>query len=972
MSNKKQCRYKVVDIDCADCAAKLERKIAGIEGLNDVTLNFMNSTLLFTCEEEQEEEMCEKIKAVIDKEEPDAKLLPYSTKHQHSHSHDHHHVHTYKYKVEDIDCADCAAKLERKIARIDGLANVSLNFMTSTLQYDCEPGKEAELREQVKAVIAKEEPDAKFLENTGTSCHVHNHEHHDHHHVHTYKYKVEDIDCADCAAKLERKIAEIDGLENVTLNFMTSTLQYDCEPGRESELREQVKAVIAKEEPDAKFLENSGTSCHVHHHEHDHHHVHTYKYKVEDIDCADCAAKLERKIAEIDGLENVTLNFMTSTLQYDCEPGKEEGLREQVKAVIADEEPDAKFIDSQSVEKEIVAEEKAFEDENAKEDSEQKIMLMRLGAGAVLFAVAMFLEGTVSLGIALVAYLILGYDVILKAFRGIGRGQLFDEHFLMTIATFAAIYLGDMKEACGVMLFYQIGEFFQDLAVSRSRRSIASLMDIRPEFAMVKHGETWIKEDPEEVEVGEIIQVRPGERVPLDGTVIYGASSLDTSSLTGESKPMDADVGTQVISGSINQTGVLEIRVDKAYGESTVARILDLVENSSSHKAKAENFITSFSRWYTPIVVFSAIAVACFVGFFGEGWNEGIYRACTFLVISCPCALVISVPLSFFAGIGGLSERGVLVKGANLIETLAKVKHVVMDKTGTLTSGKFAVEEMYGEDKEALLRDAAYAESYSSHPIAVGIREAYEKDIDSTKVTDMQEIAGRGLSCKIDGEVVLAGNAKLLKENNIDFEECKDAGTLVYVARNGKYEGCLVLRDQLKADAVDAVKGLQAAGCTVTILSGDAKEITEDIGKKTGADRVIGQCLPEDKVSHVNEIKNSGVTAFVGDGVNDAPVLTVADTGIAMGALGSDAAIEAADVVIMDDSPSKVSLAISGASRILKVANQNIWFAIIIKVATLILGAFGIANMWMAIFADTGVAMLCVLNSLRLLKVKQK
>ena len=880
MSNKKQCRYKVVDIDCADCAAKLERKIAAIDGLEDVTLNFMNSTLLFTCDETKEEEMCEKIKGVIAREEPDAKFMPYGSKH-HSHGHEHHHVHTYKYKVEDIDCADCAAKLERKIAGIEGLENVSLNFMTSTLQYDCEPGKEAELREQVKVVIAKEEPDAKFLEESCTSCHVHNHSH-----------------------------------------------------------------------------------------EH-HHHVHTYKYKVEDIDCADCAAKLERKIADIAGLENVTLNFMNSTLQYDCEPGNEEMLREQVKRVIAEEEPDAKFIESHSEEREVVEEEKAFEDKNAKEDREQKVMLMRLGAGAVLFAVAMFLEGTVSRGIALVAYLILGYDVILKAFSGIGRGQLFDEHFLMTIATFAAIYLGDMKEACGVMLFYQVGEFFQDLAVARSRRSIASLMDIRPEFAMVKRGDSWVKEDPEEVEVGEIIQVRPGERVPLDGTVIHGASSLDTSSLTGEAKPMDADVGSEVISGSINQTGVLEIRVDKAYGESTVARILDLVENSSSHKATAENFITSFSRWYTPIVVFSAIAVACFVGFFGEGWNEGIYRACTFLVISCPCALVISVPLSFFAGIGGLSERGVLVKGANLIETLARVKHVVMDKTGTLTSGKFAVEEMYGEDKERLLFDAAYAESYSSHPIAIGIREAYGKEIDSEKVTDMQEIAGRGLSCKVDGEEVLAGNAKLLKENNIVFEECREAGTLVYVARNGKYEGCLVLRDQLKNDAVEAVKGLQDAGCTVTILSGDAKEITEDIGRKIGADHVIGQCLPEDKVKHVEEIKSSGVTAFVGDGVNDAPVLTVADTGIAMGALGSDAAIEAADVVIMDDSPSKVSLAISGAARILHVANENIWFAIIIKVATLILGAFGIANMWMAIFADTGVAMLCVLNSLRLLKVKR-
>lgn len=804
----------------------------------------------------------------------------------------------------------------------------------------------------------------------------------------TCRYQVIDIDCADCAAKLERKIAALDGLEDVSLSFMNSSLQFTCAAEAEEEAVQRIREVIAREEPDAKLLMPGEKAGHHHHHgAHDHCHCHaceeggvkSYRYLVKDIDCADCAAKLERKIAAIDGLSDVSLSFMNSTLVYSCDAAEEERLRQKVQEVIAAEEPDAKFMpwakdgaDSCSREGTCSCghdhHHEYEEAEEAEEEPESRVMLYRLIGGAVLFAAAMFLKGNLSLAMAFAAYVILGYDVVFKAVRGIGRGQLFDEHFLMTVATFAAIYLGDMKEACGVMLFYQIGEFFQDMAVDKSRRSIAKLMDIRPDSALVKRGQDWVRVAPEDVEAGELIQVRPGERVPLDGTVESGSSSLDTASLTGESKLRDVDQGDEVISGSINQSGVLEIRVTKEYGESTVARILELVENTGSRKAKAENFITGFSRIYTPVVVFAAIAVACVVGLSGAGWEEGIYRACTFLVISCPCALVISVPLSFFAGIGGLSGRGVLVKGANLIESLAKVKNVVMDKTGTLTSGRFAVEVTEGEDPERILRDAAYAESYSSHPIALGIREAYGKEIREDEVSDVREIAGRGLSCRAGGDVILAGNYRMMQENGIACEKSSTAGTQVYVARNGEYEGCLILRDQLKDDAAAAVKDLRAAGCSVTILSGDNREITEDIGRRTGADHVIAQCLPQDKVAHVEEIRKSGVTAFVGDGVNDAPVLTIADTGIAMGALGSDAAIEAADVVIMDDSPSKVSLAIRAAARILRVANQNIWFAIIIKIATLILGAFGIANMWMAIFADTGVAMLCVLNSLRLLR----
>ena len=793
----------------------------------------------------------------------------------------------------------------------------------------------------------------------------------------TYRWKIKDIDCADCAAKLERKISHIDGLEDVSLSFMNETLKYTCDPSSEEKLRAKVKEVIAAEEPDAVLLDNKKQ---------------TYRRKITDIDCADCAAKLERKIRHIDGLEDVSLSFMNETLKYTCDPSKEAELRAKIKDVIATEEPDAVLHDGHEhhyehyhcegehchcghdhhEEVHHCDEDECHCGHNHEEHKQKldldKVMLYRLIGGAILFFSSLFLSGTVGFVMAFAPYVVLGYDVIIKAFKGIGRGQLFDEHFLMTIATFAAVYLGDMKEACGVMLFYQIGEYFQDLAVARSRHSISSLMDIRPDTAVVKRGETWESCSPEDVMMGDIVQVRPGERIPLDGIVKIGSSSLDTSSLTGESKLRDVDPGDQVISGSINRTGLLEVEVTKAYGESTVARILELVENAGERKAKAENFITSFSRIYTPIVVLAAVLVAIITATIGYGWQEGIYRACTFLVISCPCALVISVPLSFFAGIGGLSSKGVLVKGSNLVEILAKTENVVMDKTGTLTSGVFAVEEVYGA-KEAV-KDAAYAEVYSNHPIAQGIRQAYGKEIDKTIVTDVQEIGGRGLSCCVEGHIVLAGNYKMMQENGIACEPCEDAGTLVYVAKDGVYEGCLVLRDQLKDEAVEAVGQMHASGYHTLILSGDDTRIAEAIGEKVHADRVFAQCLPQDKVSKLEEIKKTGITAFVGDGVNDAPVLTIADTGIAMGGLGSDAAIEAADVVIMDDDLRKIPMAIRNAKRILRTANQNIAFAIIVKILVLIMGAFGIANMWMAIFADTGVAMLCVLNALRLLKTK--
>ncbi len=891
-----------------------------------------------------------------------------------------------KYTFENLDCPHCAKKLEDKIGAVEGVHSAKVEFPSCVVTLDIEESMEETIEAEMEKIVSEEEPDVHIHEE-GCCCGEHHHDyeegcceghHHEHHegccghHDHeeeetaTYMFKVEDIDCANCAAKIESKIAQLEGISNVSLNFMKSTLQYDCAHDAGSDMRAKVEALIAKEEPDAKVT-FTGHKHHHHHHEHEHHEEKTYavtsnthKYRMEGIDCADCAAKLEGKLAGIQGISRVQISFMNSTLQFDCESSETERILQEVKEIARREEPDTSIS------------ELSHGSVQNKEEKEDHAMLYRLIAGAVLFAVAMGMHGTLQYVIAAVSYVILGYDVILKAFKGIGRGQLFDEHFLMTIATFAAIYLGDMKEATGVMLFYQIGEYFQDMAVAKSRASIGALMDIRPEFAVVKRDNQWIKVNPEEVSTGEVVRVKPGERIPLDGIVTSGASSLNTASLTGESKPRDVDTGSEVISGSVNETGVLEIQVTKEYGESTVARILDLVENQDSRKATAENFITKFSRVYTPAVVFSAVAVAVIVGLMGKGWDTGIYRACTFLVISCPCALVISIPLSFFAGIGGLSSRGVLVKGANLIEALAKVEVVVMDKTGTLTSGQFAVEEMYGEHTDTVLEYAAYAENYSNHPVALGIKASYGKAVDESRIQDVKEIAGRGVSCTVDGHAVLAGNYKLMRDYGVVCEERKDSGTLVYVAEDGKYLGVLVLRDQLKEDALSAVEQLHKEGKRVYIVSGDNQQIVDEVASKLHADKAFGGCLPEQKVQHVKDIKANAVTAFVGDGVNDAPVITSSDLGIAMGALGADAAIEAADVVIMDDKPSKISLAIASSKRILKVANENICFAILIKVVTLILGAFGIANMWMAIFADTGVAMLCVLNSLRLLHIARK
>ena len=619
-------------------------------------------------------------------------------------------------------------------------------------------------------------------------------------------------------------------------------------------------------------------------------------------------------------------------------------------------------------------------------NKKQKKMLTRIIIAAVLLVILSFLpvDGYLKMALYMVPYLVIGYDILKKAWKGILNKQVFDENFLMAVATIGAIVLGDYKEGVAVMLFYQIGELFQSYAVGKSRRNISELMDIRPDYANIEVDGNLEQVDPDEVEIGTIIVVQPGEKVPIDGIVTEGKSTLNTSALTGESVPRDISVGEEVISGCINLSGVLKIQTTKEFGESTVSKILDLVENSSSKKSKSENFISKFAKYYTPAVCYGALALAIlpplvrllFMGASPE-WGDWIYRALTFLVISCPCALVISIPLSFFAGIGGASNQGVLVKGSNYLETLSQTKCVVFDKTGTMTRGVFEVSGIHHNEMEdaRLLEYAALAECSSSHPISKSLQKAYNKSIDRNRVTDIEEISGHGVVAKVDGITVAAGNEKLMEKLGISYVSCSHVGTIVHLALDGKYAGHILISDVIKPHAKEAIKELKKAGVTKTVmLTGDRKNVADAVASELGIKEVYSELLPADKVTKVEELlankEEKDKLAFVGDGINDAPVLSRADIGIAMGALGSDAAIEAADIVLMDDDPLKISKAIKIAKKCIRIVYENIYFAIGIKVLCLILGALGIANMWMAIFADVGVMVIAVLNAIRTLFVK--
>ena len=689
-------------------------------------------------------------------------------------------------------------------------------------------------------------------------------------------------------------------------------------------------------------------------------------YRLEGLDCANCAMKIEKGVQQIDGVKEATVNFTSGKLTIDVEEDRLAAVEQETKKVVRELEPDVKVTE--------IDKEKVSEHGNEKERNTLIRILFSLAGIAVLLLFD-FNEPVRLIGYLLI-YLLIGYDVVKKAVMNIVKGQIFDENFLMSVATIGAMLIGEYPEAVAVMLFYQIGEYFQGLAVNHSRKSIRELMAIRPETAHIQTAEGLMTVNPEDVQIGQYVLVKPGERVPLDGTIIEGESLVDTSALTGESVPKSVYVGETVLSGFINKNKPFLVQVEKSYENSTISKLLELVENASSKKAPAENFITKFARYYTPVVVGLAVLLAVLPPIVsGAAFSEWIYRSLTFLVISCPCALVISVPLSFFGGIGGASKIGVLIKGSNYLELLAQTETVVFDKTGTLTKCDFSIQTIdpTGIDPKKFMQYVASAEQFSIHPIAQSVLEGYAGPLLPT--ANIQEFAGEGILAEVDGKQVLAGNHKLMERFEISFPSSQEIGTLLYLAIDQSYSGYLVIADTLKEDAVDALVQLKQAGVKNTVmLTGDSKKIADHIGKQVGVDKIYSELLPEDKVQRLEEIlqSNNKKTAFVGDGINDAPVLARADVGIAMGGLGSDAAIEAADVVIMNDQPSKIAEAIHLAKKTLKIVKQNIVFAIGIKILVLSLGAFGFASMGDAVFADVGVTVLAVLNAMRSLHVKNK
>ncbi|GAA0121027.1 heavy metal translocating P-type ATPase [Clostridium faecium] len=898
--------------------------------------------------------------------------------------------------LENLDCANCASKIENKVKDNKDIKDVTVNFMTKTLTFEpCDEANVNKIINEIKNTVNKLEPDVVVKEKAKKN------------NIKAKKeFILENLDCANCASKIENKIREINGVEEATVNFMTKTLILKPKDGENlSKIEEEIKAIVKKLEPDVIVKEKAKKS-----------NIKAKKELIlENLDCANCASKIENKVREIKGVEEVTVNFMTKTLVFKPKEGENlNNIKEEIKAIVKKLEPDVVVKDK--VGKKSIAtlqargtsccsghdydhnhdhshehhhEEAAHRHDEDEEDhghshgdGSTKKAMIKLALGGAIFATAMIGKFDINIEriMFLIAYIIVGGEIVLRALKNITRGQIFDENFLMTIATIGAFGVGDFAEGVAVMLFYQVGELFQDIAVNKSRKSISSLMDIRPDFANLMVDGEIVKVSPEEVSIDDIIVVKPGEKVPLDGVVIEGKSMLDTSALTGESMPRNVEEGNDVLSGFINQNGVLTVKVVKEFGESTVSKILDLVQNASNRKAKAENFITKFAKYYTPAVVIIAAILAIIppMVISDATFAEWIYRALVFLVISCPCALVISIPLGFFGGIGTASKHGILIKGSNYLEALNAVETVVFDKTGTLTQGVFNVTEINssnGFNKDEILKYAAYAESYSNHPIAVSIVKTYKNEINKEDVNNYEEIAGHGIIVEIEGKRVAVGNNKLMNSEKVNFKETDSVGTVVYVAIDKVYAGSIVIEDTLKEDAVIAIRELKNNEIKSTVmLTGDNKKVADKVANQLKVDEVYSELLPHEKVEKLENIDSKKTLgkniAFVGDGINDAPVLARADIGIAMGGLGSDAAIEAADVVIMTDEPSKIATAIKISKRTRKIVIQNIVFALGVKALVLILGAFGIATMWDAVFADVGVSILAILNSMRVMRFK--
>lgn len=781
-------------------------------------------------------------------------------------------------------------------------------------------------------------------------------------------YTLKGLDCPHCAAKIERDAAALEAISEASVNLMQQTLTVQTEHPQNT-VSPLIEQVVHRHEPDVEVI------AHAHETVRNAPLILTLK----GLDCPNCAAKIEAEVAALENVSEANINLMKQSLTVRADRAQHDALQQKITEIVQRMEPDVEVIPADAHHTDAHSHEHNHE-HSAESD---RVMLLRLCIGAAVFAVGTVMHHALSvpalavLAVMLTAYIVLGWDVVWTALRNITKGQIFDEHFLMSISTVGAFVLGEYPEAAAVMLFYQIGEYFQSLAVKRSRHSISSLLDIRPDTANLLRDGAVKEVAAEQVAVGDLILVKAGERIPLDGVITEGESMLDTTALTGESVPRRVHAGDEALSGCINQSGVLTVRVTRAFSESTASKIIDMVENASARKAPAENFITTFARYYTPVVVIAAAMLAIIPPLLLHGaWAEWIRRAFVFLIVSCPCALVISIPLTFFGGIGAASKHGVLVKGSNYLEALSKVQHLVFDKTGTLTKGEFRVTEILpanGFSKDDVLKYAACCELRSNHPIAASVLAAYPADTAALSVTESEELFGRGICAKAEGKTLLAGSAKLMTEYGIAFTLCEQSGTKVYVAVDGRFAGCILIADTLKPDSKATIAALRTAGIrTLTMLTGDDEAIAKTIAEDLQLDGYAAQLLPEQKVTELEQLAKQlpegAKLAFVGDGINDAPVLARADVGIAMGALGADAAIEAADVVLMTDEPARLTDAITIARKTKQIVMQNIVFALGVKALLLILGACGIAGMWAAVFGDVGVTIIAVLNAMRMLR----
>ena len=855
------------------------------------------------------------------------------------------------FLLKGLDCPNCSAKIEKEVGDLENVNSSSVNLMKQTLTIQTETFDNS-IVEQIETIVHSHEPDVEVSEKKESYT--------------TKTYLLKGLDCPNCSAKIEKEVGDLEDVSSSVVNLMKQTLTISVKTSASGKIQDEVATIVHSHEPDVKVSEQ--TDSYV-----------TKKYLLKGLDCPNCSAKIEKEVGELEGVALSEVNLMKQTLTVSMDHNKAASMLDMVTTIVHSHEPDVE-VSEQKADTSVAPDKK--EKTPVYSDDDKKLTI-RLISGAVIYAVGMGLTlfGHVSLpvelGVLIVAYIILGWDVVWQAVKNITRGQIFDEHFLMSLSTIGAFAIGEYPEAVAVMLFYQVGEFFQSLAVKRSRKSISDLMDIRPDSATVRRNGELVVVAPETVSIGELIVVKPGEKIPLDGIVTEGESMLDTRALTGESVPRSIRKGEEALSGCVNQSGVLTIKVTKSFGESTVTKIIDLVENASSRKAPTENFITTFARYYAPIVVGMAAILAIIPPvILGGGWSEWLRRGFVFLIVSCPCALVISIPLTFFGGIGAASKRGVLVKGSNYLEALNKVSVVVFDKTGTLTKGVFKVVDItveFGFTKEQVLEYAAQAESYSNHPIAKSIQEAFGKTIDQSVLSGYEEISGHGIRVLIGGKRVLAGNSKLMDSEKVSYAACQSAGTKVYIAVDGRYAGCIVIADEVKDDSQNAIASLKKIGVEKTVmLTGDDEKIGKAVAEQLGLDEYYAQLLPDQKVEkleYLDQHKTKGSKlAFVGDGINDAPVLARADVGIAMGGLGSDAAIEAADVVLMTDEPSKLVDAIDVAKATKRIVMQNIIIALGIKSVFLILGALGIAGMWEAVFGDVGVTIIAVLNAMRILK----